>query len=55
MRPPAAERDVFQGLRDGNPAIFCLRDQSGALMLNPLPMHEQDVEVVARRLRALLA
>jgi D-glucosaminate-6-phosphate ammonia-lyase len=46
--------DVFQGLRDGNPAIFCLRDQSGALMLNPSPVHERDVELVGQRVRALL-
>ena len=46
--------DVFQGLRDGNPAIFCLRDPSGALMLNPGPVHERDVELVGQRVRALL-
>jgi D-glucosaminate-6-phosphate ammonia-lyase len=47
--------DVYQGLRDGSPAIFCNRDQSGALMLNPGPVHERDVDLVGQRLRALLS
>ena len=45
----------FQGLREGKPAIFCNRDQSGALLLNPGPVHERDVELVGQRLRALLS
>jgi L-seryl-tRNA(Ser) seleniumtransferase len=47
--------DLFQGLREGKPAIFCNRDQSGALLLNPAPVHERDVELVGQRLRALLS
>ena len=47
--------EVWEGLRAGSPAIFCNRDQSGALMLNPGPVHERDVELVGQRLRALLS
>ncbi len=47
--------DVFEGLRAGKPAIFCNRDQSGALLLNPGPVHERDVDLVGQRLRALLS
>jgi D-glucosaminate-6-phosphate ammonia-lyase len=46
--------DLFEGLRAGKPAIFCNRDSSGALMLNPAPVHERDVDLVGQRLRALL-
>jgi L-seryl-tRNA(Ser) seleniumtransferase len=44
--------EVFQALRAGNPAIYVNRDASGALMVNPGPVHERDVELVAQRLRA---
>jgi D-glucosaminate-6-phosphate ammonia-lyase len=47
--------DLFEGLRAGKPAIFCNRDQSGALLLNPGPVHERDVDLVGQRLRALLS
>lgn len=41
-------------LREGPPAILFNRDSSGALMINPGPVHEQDVQIVARRLREVL-
>jgi L-seryl-tRNA(Ser) seleniumtransferase len=55
--PAAAKRsaeDVVKALRDGNPAIW-INSRPGVLLVNPEPLRvENDVELVARRLRELL-
>ena len=56
--PGAAKRtaeDVVKALRDGEPAIW-VNSRPGVLLVNPEPLRtESDVELVARRLRELLA
>jgi uncharacterized pyridoxal phosphate-dependent enzyme len=55
--PAVARRsagEVFEELRNGNPSIWVNREPN-ALLVNPEPLKPNEVDVVASRLRALLA
>jgi L-seryl-tRNA(Ser) seleniumtransferase len=57
LEPGTAKHTAESGaaaLRDGNPRVLVNND-ARALLVNPGPIHERDMEIVAQRLRALLA